>query len=348
MTINAVSSSYLGAAMLPVIAQVDTQLGQLEVESGTGQYADLGAHLGGSSGYELSLRGTSDLLQSLTTANSLTAGKLSTTSDALTSIVSAARSTLSTLVAWQPGAAGSDLTSTGGSSMQGLIGFANSAYDNQYVFGGINSSVAPMAAYSSSTANQTALVSAFQTQFGFPPTDPQAQNLTSTQITGFLNGAFASQFSGSNWTTNWSSASSTDETTQISPGQTVETSTNLNSGGFQPLAQAYAMISLFGGSELSQTAQQAVVTSATTLVNQGLSQLTATGSNIGQMQSQVKQADDDMSTQTTLLGSQIGGLDNIDPAKVATQLSFLTTQLETAYQVTAQLQKLSLAQYLPT
>jgi flagellar hook-associated protein 3 FlgL len=66
------------------------------------------------------------------------------------------------------------------------------------------------------------------------------------------------------------------------------------------------------------------------------------------MQTQVKQADDDMSTQITLMGSQLGGLDNIDAAKVATQLDSLTTQLETAYQVTAQLQKLSLAQYLPT
>jgi flagellar hook-associated protein 3 FlgL len=346
MTINAVSSGYLATAMLPVIAQADTQLGQLEVESGTGQYADLGAHLGVSSGYELSLRGTSDWLQSLTTANSLTAGRLSTTTDALNSIVSAARSTLSTLVAWQPGAAGADLTATGDNSMQSLIGFANSSYDNQYVFGGINSSVAPMSPYSSSAANQTALLSAFQTQFGFAPTAPQAQTLTATQITGFLNGAFASEFNGANWTTNWSSASSTDETTQISPGQTIETSTNLNSGGFQKLAQGYAMISLFGGSELSQSAQQAVVTSATTLVNQGLSQLTTTGANIGQMQAQVKQADDDMSTQMNLLGSQIGGLDNIDPAKVATQLSSLTTQLEVAYQVTAQLQKLSLAQYL--
>ncbi len=36
------------------------------------------------------------------------------------------------------------------------------------------------------------------------------------------------------------------------------------------------------------------------------------------------------------------------PSQVATQLNTLTTQIETAYQITAQLQKLSLAQYLPT
>ena len=50
----------------------------------------------------------------------------------------------------------------------------------------------------------------------------------------------------------------------------------------------------------------------------------------------------------TLLQTQIGKLDNVDAASVATQLSTLSTQLQTAYQLTAQMQKLSLAQYLPT
>jgi flagellar hook-associated protein 3 FlgL len=55
-----------------------------------------------------------------------------------------------------------------------------------------------------------------------------------------------------------------------------------------------------------------------------------------------------MAAQMTILQTQIGSLDNVDPAAVATQLSALQTQLETAYQLTAQIQKLSLAQYIPT
>ena len=49
----------------------------------------------------------------------------------------------------------------------------------------------------------------------------------------------------------------------------------------------------------------------------------------------------------TILQTQIGNLDNVDASTVAAQLNTLTTQLQTAYQLTAQLQKLSLAQYLP-
>lgn len=348
MTITSVSTLYLGNALIPTITQADAQLTQLETESTTGQYADLGVQLGESAGYELSLRNSDDLLQSLTTANSLVSGGLSTTDDALNSIVSGARSTLTQLLAWVPNSSsGANLGVTGDDAMQSLVTMANSTYDDQYVFGGINTGSSPMAAFTPGSAAETALNNDFQQQFGFSPTSAGASALTGAQVTSFLGGAFASEFSGANWTTNWSSASSTDTTAEISPGQTIQTSTNLNAGGFQPLSQAYAMLSMLGNSSLSGEAKQAVVTAATTLVNQGLSQFTAIGAQLGEAKSQITQANAEMSTQITLLNTQIGGLDNVNASQIATQLNTLTTQIESAYQITAQLQKLSLAQYLP-
>ena len=335
--------------MLPAIAQADAQLTQLETETATGQYADLGLQLGQASGYELSLRNSDDLLQSITTANSIVGGSLSTTDDALSSIVTGARATVSTLLSWVPGAsATADLGVTGDDSMQSLVALANSSYDDQYVFGGINTGVAPMTAYSTGSTAASSLSAAFQSQFGFSLTSSGASAITAAQMTSFLDGPFAAEFAGANWTTNWSSASSVNTTAEIAPGQTAQTSANLNSGGFSPLAQAYAMLSTFGDSSLSSQAKQSVVTAATSLINQGVSQLTAINAQVGQMQTQVKQANDEMSTQMTLLKTQIGGLDNVDANQVATQLNSLTTQIEAAYQITAQLQKLSLAQYLPT
>ena len=61
-----------------------------------------------------------------------------------------------------------------------------------------------------------------------------------------------------------------------------------------------------------------------------------------------QQANAAMSSQMTILQTRVGNLDEVDANSVATQLNTLTTQIETAYQVTAPLQKLSLAQYLPT
>ena len=65
-------------------------------------------------------------------------------------------------------------------------------------------------------------------------------------------------------------------------------------------------------------------------------------------ESQVTQANAAMSSQMTILQTQVGNLDDVDANSVATQLNTLTTQIETAYQITAKLQELSLAQYLPT
>jgi flagellar hook-associated protein 3 FlgL len=79
----------------------------------------------------------------------------------------------------------------------------------------------------------------------------------------------------------------------------------------------------------------------------GMNSLTANQATLGVAQSQITQANASMSSQTNILQTQIGNLDEVDAASVATQLNSLTTQIETAYQLTAQLQKLSLAQYLP-
>ncbi len=86
-----VSTSYLGTAMLPTVAKVQSSLTNLEVESSTGQYADLGLQLGGQSGYELSLKNENDLLQTLTSGNTIVTTNLTTAQDALNSILSAPR-----------------------------------------------------------------------------------------------------------------------------------------------------------------------------------------------------------------------------------------------------------------
>ena len=231
-----------------------------------------------------------------------------------------------------------------------MISDANTNSAGQYVFAGVNSSQAPLANYfaSPSSSAKTAIDQAFESAFGCAPTDPAASAITASQLDGFLSGPFASLFSGAAWTSNWSSASSTNVTSSIAPGRGVETSTNTNTGGFQQLAQGYAMLSEFAGGDLSASAQQELAATALGAINNGVSAITATQANLGAVQSQIKQANDEMNSQMTILQTQIGNLDDVNASAVATQLNTLTTQIETAYQLTAQLQKLSLAQYIPT
>ena len=241
-------------------------------EESTGQYADLGLQLGDQSGYELSLKEQVQQLQALTAGNGLVSTNLSTAQNALTSMSSSAQTTINDLAAWMPGAnSGASLQNMGQSALQGLIASANATSGDAYVFGGINSSTAPMADYFSTPASaaKTAVDQAFQTAFGVLPTDPAAASITASQMQSFLSGPFAALFSGSSWTSDWSSASSTNTTAEIAPGQTATTSTNANGPPFQELAQAYTMLAEFGGSQLSLSAQQAVASAATSLIAQG-------------------------------------------------------------------------------
>ncbi len=349
MSATYVSSQYLASVTALPVMQTKSALATAEIEASSGQYADLGLQLGEQSGYELSLRNQTDLLQTLTSANAVVSSNLNTSQSALGSIASDAQKTLQSLATWTSGVnSGSILQTLGASALQSLIATTNASSNGQYVFAGINSGVAPMADYFSSPASsaKSAIDASFQSAFGVLPGDPGAANISASALKTWLSGPFAAQFQGAPWTGNWSSASNTNSSEQIAPGQTIDTSTNANAPGFKQLAQAYAMLSELGGSELSQSAQQVVASAASSLVSQGVNATTAARTSIGAAQQQVSSANSSMASQLAILQTQIGGLDNVDPNKTATTINSLMTQLQTSYQLTARLQQMSLSHYL--
>jgi flagellar hook-associated protein 3 FlgL len=350
MSANLVSSQFLGNSLILPVTQAQSELTTAMTEESTGQYADLGLQLGDQSGYELSLKEQVSLIQTLTSANSLVSTTLAAAQNALSAIGASAQSTMTSLTAWTPSAnSGATLQTMGQSALQGLIASANATSGDQYVFGGISSAVAPMSDYYSTptSAAKTAVDQAFQTAFGLLPSDPAAAGISASAMQGFLSGPFAALFSGSAWSSDWSSASSTNTAAEIAPGQTVTISTNANEPAFQELAQAYAMLSEFGGSELSGAAQQAVASAASSLVAQGQNSLTNVQASLGATQSAVSDANSSMSSQSTILQKQVDALDNVDPNATAARINSLTNQIQMAYELTARLQQLNLAQYLP-
>jgi flagellar hook-associated protein 3 FlgL len=345
---NFVSTNYLANSLVGPVMQAQSRLTNAMTEMSTGEYADLGLQLGDQSGYELSLKEQVGQLQTLTTGNSAVSTSLSTAQSALSAIQSNAQTTLNNLAAWTPsGTSGASLDNMGQSGLQSLISGVNTTSSDQYVFGGINSAVAPMADYYSTPASaaKTAVDQAFQTTFGVLPSDPAAANISDMQ--SFLSGPFAALFQGASWSTDWSSASSDNTSATSAPGQTVTTSTNANQPGFQQLAQAYTMLSEFGGSALSSDAQQAVATAAASLVSQGVDSMINIQAELGSSQRAVTSANNSMSSQLTILQGQLGNLDNVNSTATAAEISSLTNQVQMAYELTSRLQQLNLAQYLP-
>lgn len=351
MTISNVSSNYLATAMLPSVRQAQSTLATLQTEAATGQYADLGVQLGSQSGYELSLRTQDDLLATMTTANGLTSTNLTTAQSALGAILKGADDSFTGLTALTAGSGNPvTLQSIGQNNLQQLIGLGNTTSGDTFVFGGQNLSTPPLNDYfaSPSSPAKTSIDNAFQSYFGFPVASSHVAQITGTQLQGFLSGPYAQEFQGANWTSNWSTASSDDMTAQIAPNTSVTTSTNANTVGFRTLAQGYTMLSEFGAIGLSTSAEQVLSGSATVLVSQAVSNLIGTQAALGQSQGNITTANSQMRDQMTLLQKQVGALDSVDPAKIAAELTQVSTQLQTSYQVTAKLYHLNLAQYLPS
>ena len=347
---NFVSSQFLANSLLGPVMQAQSSLATAMTEESTGQFADLGLQLGEQSGYELSLKEQVGHLQTLTANNSIVSTSLSTAQSALSAISASAQTTLSALATWTPGAnSGASLQNMGQSALQSLIASANTTSGDQYVFGGINSAVAPMADYYSTPASaaKTAIDQAFQTAFGVLPSDPAAADISASAMQSFLSGPFAALFQGASWSADWSQATSTNTSAEIAPGETVTTSTNANEPGFQQLSQAYAMLGEFGGSELSGAAQQAVATAASSLVSQGVDSMTNIQAELGSTQSAVTNANSSMNSQLTILQQQVGNLDDVNANTTAAQINSLTNQIQMAYELTSRLQQLNLAQYLP-
>jgi len=350
MSANFVSSHALATSLVLPVMQAQSSLATAMTEESTGQYANLGLELGEQSGYELSLKEQVGQLQTLTSNNSIVSTSLSTAQSALSAISSSAQTTLNDLATWTAGAnSGASLQNTGQSALQSLMASANATSGDDYVFGGINSAVPPMADYYSTPASmaKTAIDQAFQTEFGVLPSDPAAATISASAMQGFLSGPFAALFQGASWSADWSQASSTNTSAEIAPGETVTTSTNLNEPGFQELAQAYAMLSEFGGSELSGAAQQAVADAASSLVSQGMDSLTNIQAGLGSTQSAIASANSSMSSQLTILEQQVDNLDDVNANTTAAQINSLTNQIQMAYELTSRLQELNLAQYLP-
>ena len=166
---------------------------------------------------------------------------------------------------------------------------------------------------------------------------------------GFLATQFAPLFSSANYTNTWSSASSQAITSRIAPEQSVTTSVSANSSAFQKLAQAYTMVSEFGGAPLNADANQAAMQTATGLVSSAITDLVTLQAGVGVAQSDVSTANDTMSAQIDLLTTQAGTLSQLSDTEsydISNQVTTLQTQIQASYEVTAKLQQMSLASYL--
>jgi flagellar hook-associated protein 3 FlgL len=312
------------------VASLQAQLAKAQNELASGKVDDLGLSLGNQTGETFALAQQQSLLQTTIDTN-LLGTRLSAAQDAtVRSIRNSCNRRLSR-------------------NLQDLISKLNTSVAGQYIFGGDNTGTAPITDYFANppNANKQAVDAAFSAAFGTTQSGAGVQNITPAAMTSFLQNQFAALFQGANWSTKWSSATNGPIESRIAPNETLDTSVNANQAGAQNLAMAYTMIADLGTANLNSQAFQAVISQATQLVGQATQQLTQTQANVGATQASLTNANDSMSIQMNVLSSRLNQMEQINPYDLSTQITQLTTQLETSYSITARLQNLSLLTYLP-
>lgn len=313
------------------------------------RYADIGLAIGFDTGQAVTLRAERTRIDEIKSGNALAATRLDLTQTALSSMSKTASDMIGQLFGARNSTTGpAAIKESGQAALKSLSDLLNSQLNGTFLFAGINTDVKPVADYFSTptSAPRQAVENAFTAYFGFAQSDPQAANITATQMQAFLDGDFANLFTPANWSTTWSSASDQNIKSRISNNELIDTSANANDASFRRLASAYTMLSDLNVQGLSQTAFQAVVDTATKMIGGAVKDITELQASLGVSQSRITEANDRMSIQADLIDKHIQTLEGVDPYEATTRVNALMTQIETAYAMTSRIQQLSILKYL--
>jgi flagellar hook-associated protein 3 FlgL len=350
MTSTFISTSALSEATRSSLMKLQTKLADAQKEVTTGRLADVGLSLGFKAGQAVSLRQEHARLQSITETNGLVASRLDASQAALKALAENAQSFQSQLLAARNSATGPQLIQDQArAALSAFADMLNTTFNGASLFSGINADVKAITDYNQQppAANAQAVASAFATAFGVTQSDPGVFSISAANMQSFLDTSFAGLFDPAAWSGTWSAASDQNVRSRISTSELIETSVNANDAAFRKLASAYTMLADLGTDKLNQNAYQAVVDTAVRAVGEAVQGITELQAGLGTAQERVKNANDRMSIQSDIMTKHIGALEGVDPYEASNRVAGLLTQVETAYAMTARIQKLSLLNYLP-
>jgi flagellar hook-associated protein 3 FlgL len=346
MTISCVSTLATQLMTQDSLRSTQNKLNEAQNELSTGRFNDVGLALGGNVSRNLNWRiSLSDTTHFIDMNNQALAK-----ADALQSSLEAARTTasnfLNTLAGARNAINGQSLAKQGaGYAIDAVAGAVNVSYAGQYLMAGQNSAQAPLLPYTGGAA-QSAFDTAFQSHFGISKTDPLAQNITSSQMTSFLQGAYENLFQTAAWSGSFSNASVTNLQTRIDTNQTVDLSANANETPIKDLMRGMVAALDAGTGQLNAATFQTVIDYSISKISNAVAGLGGTQARVGGAQQVVTQTNTKLSSMKLVIQSEIQKTENVDSAEAATRITNLMNQMEASYAVTGKLSKLSLLSFI--
>ncbi|MEW9616618.1 flagellar hook-associated family protein [Shinella sp. S4-D37] len=346
MKASFVSNMSLQNAMRLTVASAQKEMLQLQEETVTGRYADVGAELGAKTARTLNLHRDLQRMESLKSTNALTTQRLAASQEALGQMSTAANNAMGVLIALS-GITSQDQLDLAkenlGNALSTFTAAANTSFSGEYLFAGINTDVTPLKDYLETPASDAK--TAFDTLYAVHFSATAEEDITPAQMQAFIDDLETS-FMGVDWNTDWSEASDENMQSRISAAETVQSSTNTNVDGMR-----YMALGLVIGQELlargiSEDARKTVSDAAIDYMGRAISGIDGERSKLGISESRVSQANTSLDAQITILTTSINDMEGIDTYEAATRVTTLESQLSLAYTLTSRIQNLSLLNYL--
>lgn len=350
MKTSFISTQSISEATRASLARLQSRLAEAQEEVTTGRLADVGASLGYRTGQTVSLRQELGRLTTLQETNALASSRLNASQAALSAVVDSAQSFLSTLIGARTAESFSreSIQTAATAGLTTLADTVNTTFGGAYIFSGENTDVKPLVNYFQvpTAPNRQAVTDAFLSTFGISQTSPAVDGISATDVQTFLDTTFADLFADPSYTTVFSAASDQNIRSRISTTELIDTSANANEQAFRDLAAAYTIIADLGAENFNDAAYSAAVDTALDKVGQALAGLANIQSRLGTAQERISNADNRAAIQSDILTTRINDLEAIDQYEASTEVSTILTQIETAYSLTARIQRLSLLNFI--
>lgn len=349
MKTSFVSNLAVQNAMRLTIQQGQAELLKLETEVSTGRLADVGVALGSSTERSVSLQRELTRLETLKDTNAIVTQRLAASQESLSLMAKAAEQVRNTLVTFKGNDSVDQLSvqeTEIKSAMSMFTAAANTSFNGEFLFAGINTDVKPLEDY---YATGSAAKTTFDTELATYMTAngiASMSDFTRAQMEDFITNTLAPLYTGAQWTVDWSQASSQNMTSRISAGEVIQSSTNATTDGFRRFALAAVISSEFMDANISSDVRTYIGEAAIGYVEQAITGITAERSTLGISEARVEKANTSLEVQIKLINTHITDLEGVDAYAAGVRMNTLLTQMETSYTLTSRIQQLNLINFL--
>lgn len=357
MTVGRVSTLQLNQMNRDLISKTSVSLQKAAQEVVTGRRVDVYLDLGPKAAISMNLRAREADVQAYISANNLLEGRLQVQLDSVDAVRNQTTDVLESILAnaSQPLAGAETIQIQAKTALEVTIAQLNVSHSGEALFAGTRSGAAPLTPYTQVNPNT-----------GLSPEDvinsiitgPPTSLADVAQIVADLDAVFSS--TATNPALNFEATfyNGTPEldgfgapnpriSARIEPGLELEYGLQANDQPFRDVMKGLAMMSVFDVSEISDPdVYVAWMEEVTKILGDASLDVLTISAEVGFRQQQVETAQQRLEGLSSVHVTQLAELEEVDPYEAATRLTALETQLRVSYEVTAQLNSLTLLNYL--